>query len=231
MSRRLPLPLLLLLPATALAFAGYSPNVDYSRLPEPPSRLARFVDAAKVSIPHAVKTAEDAVKARATAVEFVLENEKLVIFVRLAAADDRTHLVQIDAASGAILDKKERGLYPGLPVRGDPVRTPSGIIYFDLLPGSGEPLSDPDATVTVHYTGWFVDGTKFDSSVDRNQPLSRPLATLIKGWVEGLSGMKIGGKRKLIIPHTLAYGEAGMEGRIPPRALLIFDIELLAVGK
>jgi FKBP-type peptidyl-prolyl cis-trans isomerase len=88
--------------------------------------------------------------------------------------------------------------------------------------------------VAVHYTGWLTDGKKFDSSVDRGQPFSFPLGAgrVIKGWDEGVAGMKVGGKRKLMIPPQLGYGERGAGGGlIPPNAELIFEVQLLEIAK
>ncbi|MCL1466731.1 FKBP-type peptidyl-prolyl cis-trans isomerase [Argonema galeatum] len=111
------------------------------------------------------------------------------------------------------------------------VTTPSGLKYIDLVPGTG---ATPKAgqTVIVHYTGTLEDGTKFDSSRDRNQPFSFPLGRgqVIKGWDEGIADMRVGGRRKLIIPPELGYGARGAGGVIPPNATLIFDVELLRIS-
>lgn len=110
-------------------------------------------------------------------------------------------------------------------------KTPTGLIYEDITDGEGAQAKTGD-TVKVHYTGWLTDGTKFDSSVDRNQPFEFPLGAgrVIKGWDEGVAGMKVGGKRKLTIPPELGYGARGAGGVIPPDATLIFDVELLKIN-
>ena len=113
--------------------------------------------------------------------------------------------------------------------------TSSGLIYTDSLVGDGaEAVSGK--SVSVHYTGWLQEpggqkGKKFDSSVDRGQPFGFRLGAgqVIRGWDEGVAGMKVGGKRTLIIPSELGYGARGAGGVIPPNAILIFDVELLGV--
>jgi FKBP-type peptidyl-prolyl cis-trans isomerase len=109
--------------------------------------------------------------------------------------------------------------------------TPSGLKYVDLVDGTGEEAHQGHH-VKVHYTGWLKDGRKFDSSVDRGQPFEFALGAgrVIKGWDEGVAGMKVGGKRKLIIPPDLGYGARGAGGVIPPNAELTFDVELLGVA-
>jgi FKBP-type peptidyl-prolyl cis-trans isomerase len=107
----------------------------------------------------------------------------------------------------------------------------SALIIEDLTVGEGaEAVAGEE--VTVHYTGWLTNGSKFDSSKDRYQPFSFPLGAghVIKGWDQGVIGMKVGGKRKLTIPPELGYGARGAGGVIPPNATLVFEVELLQVG-
>jgi FKBP-type peptidyl-prolyl cis-trans isomerase len=104
----------------------------------------------------------------------------------------------------------------------------SGLSYIELIEGTGDTAA-AGQQVTVHYTGWLTDGIKFDSSRDRGQPFSFRLGAgeVIRGWDEGVAGMKVGGRRKLTIPSELGYGSRGAAGVIPPGATLVFTVELL----
>jgi FKBP-type peptidyl-prolyl cis-trans isomerase FkpA len=135
-------------------------------------------------------------------------------------------LLALAAAPAACARKKggstaEGGKGPGAP----------GLSIVEVKPGEGV-TATKGKTVSVHYTGRLTDGTKFDSSYDRGQPIDFPLGAgvVIKGWDQGIEGMQVGGKRKLTIPPELAYGARGTPGGpIPPNATLVFDVELVAV--
>jgi len=119
---------------------------------------------------------------------------------------------------------------PGDPGSGNVHKLASGLQYDDLKVGSGK-MAEPGMNVLVNYTGWLLDGTKFDSNLDHGgQPFKFQLGggQVISGWDEGVKGMRIGGKRKLTIPPDMGYGKNGM-GPIPPNATLVFDVELLDV--
>ena len=110
----------------------------------------------------------------------------------------------------------------------------NGMKVWDVTPGQGQEVK-PGATVTIHYTGWLTDGTVFDSSRKEHatrpvsgEPATFPLGNLIKGWQEGIPGMKAGGVRRLYIPYPIAYGEPGRPPTIPPRSDLLFEIELIS---
>ena len=110
------------------------------------------------------------------------------------------------------------------------IETATGLGYVDIVEGTGARPKTGDS-VSVHYTGWLKSGQKFDSSVDRGQPLvfSIGKGRVIKGWDEGVGTMRVGGKRKLVIPAHLGYGDRGAGGVIPPGVTLIFEVELLAI--
>jgi peptidylprolyl isomerase len=110
------------------------------------------------------------------------------------------------------------------------IQTASGLEYVEIVEGKG-PRPKAGDSVSVHYTGWLKSGEKFDSSRDRGQPLVFAIGRgrVIKGWDEGVGEMRVGGKRKLIIPAHLGYGDSGAGGVIPPGATLIFEVELMGI--
>jgi FKBP-type peptidyl-prolyl cis-trans isomerase len=128
--------------------------------------------------------------------------------------------------------KKPAEKKPAAPtkVSGKPVTTSTGLQYWDIKKGTGAPAV-AGKEVSVHYTGWLVNGKEFDSSLDAGEPIKLTLGIgqVIKGWDDGIAGMKVGGKRQLRIPPALGYGQRGAGSAIPPNATLIFDVELMAV--
>ena len=140
-------------------------------------------------------------------------------------------VVEVDAASGVVKAKEGCARFPGVPVEGAWTELPSGLKYYEITAGTGEKPAGPSTRVKVHYSGWLTDGTKIDSSVDRGHPAELPLREFIKGFIEGVGSMQVGGKRKLIVPFDLAYGAGGRPPFIPSKATLIFDVELLEILK
>jgi FKBP-type peptidyl-prolyl cis-trans isomerase len=140
-------------------------------------------------------------------------------------------VVLVVAAAFVLAQTKSKAPAAGGPtnVTGDGTKTSSGLQYWDIKVGTGR-TADRGNTVKVHYTGWLTNGKKFDSSVG-GQPFTFRIGAhqVIKGWEEGVAGMKVGGKRQLRIPPDLAYGKEGYPGAIPPNATLIFDIQLLGM--
>ncbi|NBO92254.1 MAG: FKBP-type peptidyl-prolyl cis-trans isomerase [Planctomycetia bacterium] len=137
-------------------------------------------------------------------------------------------IVLIGCGDGEAADKDKDSKTTG----GNVITTKSGLKYEDLKVGDGAEAKK-GKSVVVHYTGWLAkDGKKFDSSLDRKEPFEFDLGAgkVIKGWDEGVAGMKVGGKRKLLIPSELGYGARGAGGVIPPQADLVFEVELLKVN-
>lgn len=149
--------------------------------------------------------------------------ERLIVLILLAVAVAIPACSQKEAGQG--MEKKSE------PAATGQVKTPSGLAYTDMVVGSGgSPV--PGKPVKVHYTGWLENGTKFDSSVG-GEPFVFTIGAgqVIPGWDEGVMSMKVGGKRKLIIPSQLGYGASGAGGVIPPNATLVFEVELLDAAK
>jgi len=212
---------------TLTAVAAVSPLVgkDYTSLPPAPAEVLAQIKSAKVTLAKAIETAAEKADGAASSGTMTMVNGKPQFEVMVYGSGKAQRVLVDD--TGAVASMTEVPRFPGDAVAGDWTETSTGLRFFDMKVGTGPKPSGPTATVTVHYTGWLVDGTKFDSSVDRGQPASFPLNGVIPGWTEGLQSMAIGGKRKLIIPYKLGYGEMGMGRTIPAKATLIFDVELL----
>jgi len=138
---------------------------------------------------------------------------------------------QSRAAAGAADEKKaSQAFLDKAAAEKGATKTPSGLIITTIKPGTGASPKATD-TVKVHYHGTLIDGTVFDSSVDRKEPATFPLNGVIPCWTEGVQLMKVGGKSKLVCPSTLAYGDRGAGGKIKPGAALVFEVELLDIVK
>ncbi|MBC8366531.1 FKBP-type peptidyl-prolyl cis-trans isomerase [bacterium] len=151
----------------------------------------------------------------------------MAILVGCGSGDD-TLETEMEGAADTPASQAVAKLMEGLDSNLEVVTTASGLQYVDISPGTGGGVSTGQM-VSVHYTGWLLDGSKFDSSRDRGAPLEFNIGTgrVIPGWDEGVGSMQVGGHRKMAIPPELGYGERGI-GPIPPNSTLIFDVELLA---
>jgi FKBP-type peptidyl-prolyl cis-trans isomerase FkpA len=151
----------------------------------------------------------------------------LAVVTLLAAQTTKTAAQKSAPAPKATATPKPSG---PTKVTGQPQSTASGVEYWDIKVGTGK-TAVAGKKLSMHYTGWLTNGKKFDSSLDHDEPFSFTLGTgeVIKGWDEGVAGMKVGGKRQLKIPPAAGYGSRGAPPVVPPNATLIFDVELLDV--
>jgi len=204
-------------------------ETDYSKLPVDAKQTEEKLDALDTSLANAVRKAEEELSGKAMSATVDPDASPPSVTV-VVFAEEAEHHVTLNAQDMSILSKETLPPYelPGWEVEGEWTETSSGLKYWDLEEGDGAP-ADSEKRVTVHYTGYLVDGTKFDSSRDRGPPSTFPLNRVIPGWTEGVGSMRQGGRRKLVVPFELAYGASGRPPVIPPRAMLIFDVELITV--
>ncbi len=213
-----------LLGSCGLALAG---STDLSVLPPDPSEMKTALSACMVNLEAAIRAAEASTGGKATRAEFLPGASG--VYEVICYTDEAAIVALVKSEDGSIVSTKATPRLPGEPISVPLQSTESGLLYVDMVVGTGAQPAAANSTVTVHYSGWLTDGTPFDSSRDRGQPITLSLARFVPGWAEGVSTMKVGGKRKLVIPYSLAYGPQGRPPVIPPKAMLIFDVELLGV--
>ena len=211
-----------------LLFSTPAAAEDFSTVPPTTDEANQRASAYKVSLPQAIDIAQKSAGGIATSATLDLSGKTSEIKVVVYGKEKATEVV-IDGASGSVLRSGEVSGLPGEPTKGKVQTTESGLQYYDLVVGTGKQPAGPSTKVKVHYSGYLVTGKKFDSSRDRGKPIDFRLSGVISGWTEGVGSMKVGGKRKLIIPYKLAYGASGRPPLIPKMATLIFDVELIDI--
>ncbi|MCH2104741.1 MAG: FKBP-type peptidyl-prolyl cis-trans isomerase [Planctomycetes bacterium] len=216
--------LLLLLPAAAMA-PFILPTDDFESIPPEPASVEAGIAKHALKLGAATKLISEATNGQVAQASINPENGEVSATVYGGGKSWTVTMGQ----DGKVVSKEEVARFPGWAVSGDWTETESGLKFYDIEVGDGPTPPSSASTVKVHYTGYLTTGKKFDSSVDRGTPATFPLNRVIAGWTEGVGSMTVGSKRKLIIPYGQAYGANGRPPSIPPKATLIFDVELIEI--
>lgn len=217
-----------LLGAASFAVLGATQKTRYESLAPETHETAAQIAALPVSLTAAIATAEKAIDGRARSAELALDTDPPRIEVDVFGAKAAAR-VAIDAETGEILGREPLHRLPGLQPAGEPYVSETGLTFYDIVEGDGDEVESQGAMVRFQVNGFLSDGTLFDSSYEDGKHRMLPLERTVPGFREGVSTMKVGGKRKLILPYKLAYGEHGNPPVVPHRAVVIYDVELLEV--
>ena len=219
---------------SAIAFAQNAPDKDFSSLPPKPSDVQQRLDSMKVTVAQAIDIAQKSVNGKARSADINMKEATPSINV-MVYAQGKAHRVVVNGDTGAIVSSDVQPYLPGAPFDGDLTAQESGLQQIDLKVGDGEEVADGASVVLVNAIGFLVDGTEIiNTTKSQNpevqpEPVALPLKGMFPGFTEGVKGMKVGGKRKIVMPAAMAYGERGNPPVIPANATLVFDIELLGV--
>lgn len=212
--------------ATAVALVR-ADNRFETLAPEPEETAAQIA-ALPLSLAGAVDKAEAEVGGHARSADLVLEGASATYTVDVFGAEGSAR-VTLDGRTGEVTGREELRRLPGLPVEGDPYVSETGLVFYDIVEGDGDEVPSQSAMVRFHVNGYLTDGTLFDSTYADGNARMFPLERTFPGFREGVGTMKAGGKRKLILPFQLAYGEHGKPPTVPHRAMIVYDVELLEV--
>ena len=212
----------------AASMALPAATADYEKLPPDPAVVIQQLQALQVGIAKAVEIAQKEVGGVASSAMVERDSVPPAIMVDVYTAKFLSR-VKIDATNAKILERKDTPRFPGDPVSGQWTELPSGLKYYELKLGDGPSPTSPKNAVAITYAAWLTDGTPVDNSSDHGESLVISPSKLVVGLDEGLRTMKVGGKRKLLLPYDLAYGVGGKPPTVPPKATLIIDVELVGL--